>query len=1530
MSIKSNLYAESVFAEHPTSLWTLDSQCDYISLIPDSSRNIGAWTVTSGSRTVVSRSYDFLPIQDSPAYSISFASDTVLTSPQILASSLSDIGTLAISMHVFLESSINSITVGISSSSGNQTHQFTNIQTGKWVFLSKIFNTPSANFNITVSADVSATTVVSFNGISIGHLSENFAFYSLGIVPELITDSISLDNLSGCRAESYGVLSNDGYFLVESNKLLARQSGVPLTFGTQSSVVIIPSSNEIPSLIIPGLGMMNESDKSSTYTLEFWTRIFSTSSSRRRIVGPISSSDGIYVEGPFIGINIGGKEKNHYVGEWYRPMLIQLVTTESSATLIINGESVVSIELSGISYAEQYDSFGRSNDWIGFYAYEDVPNIEIECVAIYPYSVSPVIAKRRFVYGQAVDNLNVIDSKYNGTSVVTDARLARHSNVYSYPDMGRWNQGVSENMSLDGETLSSQTYSQPSIAFNNATVSEWQKDILALSDYIGNVLSLRPNDSWSETEGYIVFERFSLSGQRTRAIYGSFEADQNYSGYSTLIRLVDEETSNYLSIDLDEDEIVYKFFYSGQEVEELLRIKAEDGISDAKIGLGEIFSVGIDIKTFSDVFGGNVDLFLNSRGRLSVYVGGTREFENTFGGFIHRVGFSTERNFLKISQFFDDNGVIPITEAIYDGGIQGSEIVNLATNPSFETVTSGTTVVRTNLVTNPSVESNTTSWAIVSGNGGRVTTESYIGNASFQHISTGSPEAVEISVSTPFTPSLTYTASVWVKGEVGKSVRIDLREQDAAGATIGTTFGTAVVMTGNWQRLSIAREFGATGVRAKIIVRNQTTGAHTYYIDAALLEASTTLMDYFDGSTTAGGDFTYAWTGTANASASVQNAVGVASIIGGAGRVVYQSQEWAKSGARSVRVSPTSTSSGSASFGVGVARNSAGAMALLVANTTYTAIATFRQSSPQTSPVNNRARRIYLSNIGAGTILASSPQAPNVAGETTLVLTFTVPSGVPTGNLILYLGGGTTAGNGDVWWDDFMLIEGTYTGDYFDGDTQDIVDQKNYYWTGTPHASTSTFDDDSFTELLDGGFAATVFANSVFENVATYTLFPNGRSSIFNIATDSYWEDYVPLSRLSKSVSSQTGGRQNTLDFIQFNIDYPRPIKVSGSSLESGSEVVRSYISFQYIKNGANKRFQDLPNYVAAPKSGLVVPDANWQTTKYEVYDGVIIVPPSGVNKNDLAIVIHIDAKTPGVLTKNIGVRFISLSSRSLERAKPNEIGTRFSGPIIPYKKYGIYSDYSALVPFSIHKESSPYLYLTSDYGIRLIGEQDSSGLSIPVNTSADQDFNVSFVSFMMNEIFESFTEELTIMEIDSKTEKIKICLVPDQTDSSRASIIARDYDTGQKVLGVIFFINGTPSPTPTVSKNSWNHISVLFEKNIDFSQTTGSINIVGRQAIGSVSIYRQSAFDAKREESVTNPTLISVGADTLVPQFSWGTNKGAFGQSYFGADPIEVYASLTGTDRLVIGDDIPATFDNYQYSVIKDITFKSITVSPV
>lgn len=124
----------------------------------------------------------------------------------------------------------------------------------------------------------------------------------------------------------------------------------------------------------------------------------------------------------------------------------------------------------------------------------------------------------------------------------------------------------------------------------------------------------------------------------------------------------------------------------------------------------------------------------------------------------------------------------------------------------------------------------------------------------------------------------------------------------------------------------------------------------------------------------------------------------------------------------------------------------------MVAGETYTVLATCRLAAAQTGTLHEFARKIVVVQNG-GTVVASSSAAPNTAGATQLRLTFTLPADATAATIRLYNGASLSAG--DVWWDQFAVIEGTYTDAYFDGSSTDLW-PNTYAWSSTENASTST------------------------------------------------------------------------------------------------------------------------------------------------------------------------------------------------------------------------------------------------------------------------------------------------------------------------------------------------------------------------------------------------------------------------------------------------------------------------------------------
>ena len=161
------------------------------------------------------------------------------------------------------------------------------------------------------------------NGISLGQWSEEFSSTSLGVTPIDIPSTIAIAPQKAVVARCYGLQELDGYYLISDNMLKAKNLGIPIVYGTSGVTAMYPNQDD-PSLIIPGEGLLNESGKFREYTFETWLRINSYSNDRKRIIGPIASNDGIYVDGPSIGLKVGDQYGAYYVGEWTRPMLVHM------------------------------------------------------------------------------------------------------------------------------------------------------------------------------------------------------------------------------------------------------------------------------------------------------------------------------------------------------------------------------------------------------------------------------------------------------------------------------------------------------------------------------------------------------------------------------------------------------------------------------------------------------------------------------------------------------------------------------------------------------------------------------------------------------------------------------------------------------------------------------------------------------------------------------------------------------------------------------------------------------------------------------------------------------------------------------------------------------------------------------------------------------------------------------------------------------------------------------------------------------
>lgn len=174
-----------------------------------------------------------------------------------------------------------------------------------------------------------------------------------------------------------------------------------------------------------------------------------------------------------------------------------------------------------------------------------------------------------------------------------------------------------------------------------------------------------------------------------------------------------------------------------------------------------------------------------------------------------------------------------------------------------------------------------------------------------------------------------------------------------------------------------------------------------------------------------------------------------ASFVLGNRVTITRSNEWASSGDYSFKCTRTADVSPDAFLDIDA--NTLVSSGRLKTNTVYTMIGTVKQTAliagvAEGSNVGMAQRKslfVHLNGTGIGTVSGN-----NTIGVQTLTYTFTTPSSLAGYNSMRFYTGGAV---GDVfYWDSLMLVEGTYTGSYFDGSTAGGT------WTGTAHASTST------------------------------------------------------------------------------------------------------------------------------------------------------------------------------------------------------------------------------------------------------------------------------------------------------------------------------------------------------------------------------------------------------------------------------------------------------------------------------------------
>lgn len=319
-------------------------------------------------------------------------------------------------------------------------------------------------------------------------------------------------------------------------------------------------------------------------------------------------------------------------------------------------------------------------------------------------------------------------------------------------------------------------------------------------------------------------------------------------------------------------------------------------------------------------------------------------------------------------------------------------------------------------------------------------------------------------------PGEVWTVSAWSKADKDFSTFIDVRFYDAAGATISIAFPSATVngAANTWVRVSVTMTAPANAVTFGIINHSinlqtgTTVGGEQAWMTDALYERGSVLNDFFDGSTTSPAgfastwegtagtsasymydtDFTVAWTGTVDASASTLSGLSVSG-VNASNAAVIQSTRWKKNGSYSMRLIPLSATASGAATISGMPLSATQMVTSYIEAPLLGTIDGHAMSLRRTTPVQQDKR-------------------PNTAGEYSHRLVSTSTSGTS-----LEMWGGRYGG-GDIWYDALTVTSGVYNGPGFNGNASPDTDLVAS-WTGTVNNSAS---------ILTGTQPAVVGANS--------------------------------------------------------------------------------------------------------------------------------------------------------------------------------------------------------------------------------------------------------------------------------------------------------------------------------------------------------------------------------------------------------------------------------------------------------------------
>ena len=496
--------------------------------------------------------------------------------------------------------------------------------------------------------------------------------------------------------------------------------------------------------------------------------------------------------------------------------------------------------------------------------------------------------------------------------------------------------------------------------------------------------------------------------------------------------------------------------------------------------------------------------------------------------------------------------------------------------------------------------------------------------------------------------------------------------------------------------------------------------------------------------------------------------------------------------------------------------------------------------------------------------------------------------------------------------------------------------QTNFTSTFTGYVYKVGFSDslnlEGIKALFSDGLLKT-YSSTLASFIASYTLISVNTFEVFSldIAVKSSWQDYVPLKLLAKTITKSNGEKAYDLDFLQINMDYPLISNLSNALL-------KSYISFSNALTAVPGDNQSDRSVISASSTKIVSPNI---TDKYEITTNTIVYPPTGVSIDDALINIFLNFSIPGIVRNPIRLRSYQIAAQAFdETTLQGPIGTKINKDIYSYGNN----------PYTIYKNSTPYLYLTKHSGFKLLGStfDGSRGLHIPINPEHISFYQVGMIQMFILKDTLFTTEPVEIFRIKSEDDlQNEIIIYATRSDASGYKATMSAKKNGVTFTDIAFYVNGVVNAP--IKYNEWNVIEVSFTKTLTFggagyeaSPPDLYIKLTGPFTYNNVSDYQVSQVNYRSRVTFTpwsnvyNATTDQKWNTVTVNQTKkWNEVYNLIiipsGLGYEANNITRIYNSYFGNNRVSVESTSPSIIvDSAQYSVYSGVATSNKIIKPL